>query len=202
MGKAMTEASWIGKASYELGILTGQNGAWTFQRAKRHAGEIHRMGRTLVEFDPRATMRRLYAVNDNADAQPATFAGIDLHDIDIDVSGAPGAFTLLAIDSDQQTLERPTRLSIPHSLAHGVREALEGRLWYLDGVATARANGALIVVDLAKRPSTKAFLTLVLTRDEAIELRDLLASSAGRPHWSRFTARGFWHKLVSNGKAA
>lgn len=77
-----------------------------------------------------------------------------------------------------------------------MHEALEGRLWHLDGVATACANGAFVIVYLAKRPSPKTFLTLVLTRDEAIDLRDLLAGSAGRPHWSRFTARGFWHKYM------
>lgn len=206
MGKATTEASWIGKASYELGILTGQNGTWCHRKAKAFAADLQWQGVPLATHDPRSTMRWLQSANDNATPRtrtepPTTFGDVRLNDIDVDVSGAPRGFTFLVIDSDQQALDRPTRVTAPHALAQGLRDALAGETWSVHGRALVHPYDDLIIVSLAKQP-TKTLVTLILTRNEALGLCDMLDRSAGRPHWSRFTGRGFWHNDLPRRRAA
>ncbi len=148
------------------------------------------------------------ATNDNATARhrsapPITFGCMYLDDIDIDVdvSGARSGSTLDVITSHQQTLDRPTRLSMPHSLAQGLHYALAGQEWQGSDFAYVVPDHDLILVVLAKRPDVP-LITLVLTRDEAREFKEILTGSAGRPHWSRFTARGYWQRDVPAGIAA
>ena len=207
MGNGVSRASWIGKAAYEIGVVTGRDGASSFRLAENFAEGLRRQGLALDTHDPRATMREFYGVNDDAAEQPsdealALFRDFDLIDLNIDISGANGSFTLLVADSRGRSLEAAARIETPYSLAHGLHDALAGGEWWLDGVARVRAVGDWITVQLAQDGSGMAAVTLTLTRNGARGFARLLSGSAGHTHRSRFTTRGFWYRWPQQARRA
>ena len=55
------------------------------------------------------------------------------------------------ITSHQQSLNRPTRIIVPHSLAQGLRDALAGDGWSIWGKAMVRPYKNLIIVSRVRR---------------------------------------------------
>ncbi|KQN25808.1 hypothetical protein ASE86_06290 [Sphingomonas sp. Leaf33] len=164
MGKAITEASWIGKAAYEIIQIQGWNGRQANATARDLADGLLDYGIDIGRIDPRDYARQHFGAGRGTAALDATLGegkavatrihvshydddGLELH-----VDGANGLF------GDR---------SISWDFANGIVEAHNGRHWDNGRGYTVRPVHGHIVVTM---PATvvRHAVTFVLTRAQVV----------------------------------
>ncbi|QCB43633.1 hypothetical protein E5673_16505 [Sphingomonas sp. PAMC26645] len=164
MGKAITEASWIGKAAYEIIQIQGSNGRQANATARDLANGLLDYGIDIGRIDPRDYVRQHLGGDKGTSALDATLGegkaittkihvshydddGLELH-----VDGANGLF------GDR---------SISWDFANGIVEAHNGRSWDNGRGYTVRPVDGQVVVTM---PATvvRHAVTFALPRAQAV----------------------------------
>ena len=173
MGKAITEASWIGKAAYEIIQIQGRNGRQANATARDLADGLLDYGIDIGRIDPRDYARQHFGVDKGNSALGGTLGqgtivatrihvshyddGLELH-----VDGANGLF------GDR---------SISWDFANAIIAAYHGCGWNNGrGYAVRPVEGQIVVT----MPATvvRHAVTFALTRDQAVSFGNACVRAA------------------------
>lgn len=127
MSKPLTKASWIGKAAYEIGAVTGCDGAAAHRQAVRLADDLSSFGIDFSLVEPRLYARGTQHVQ----APTAVTANDNAEKIPMRIS-LWGDSHIFQLDIHEDREDAPfgwLEARVPIDFLRGIREAKEGAPW-------------------------------------------------------------------------